>query len=105
VGNDADIAIWNPARSVKVSDSMMHDQAGFTPYAGRIVTGWPDTVLLRAGMLIDGEQCQGQPGDGRLLLRKAGEAATPFGRLAIKADEGRTIGATLIYLKAAIARN
>src|ERR1700726_2894449 len=96
IGNDADIAIWNPARSVKLSDSMMHDQAGFTPYAGRIVTGWPDTVLLRGRMLIDGAQCQGQPGDGRLLLRKAGEAATPTGRLASEMDEGRNFGATLI---------
>jgi dihydropyrimidinase len=96
VGNDADIAIWNPARSVELSDSMMHDQAGFTPYAGRIVTGWPDTVLLRGRMLIDGAQCQGQPGDGRLLLRKAGEAATPTGRLASEMDEGRNFGATLI---------
>jgi dihydropyrimidinase len=75
---------------------MMHDQAGFTPYAGRIVTGWPDTVLLRGRMLIDGAQCQGQPGDGRLLLRKAGEAATPTGRLASEMDEGRNFGATLI---------
>src|SRR6202045_4459561 len=96
VGNDADIAIWNPARSVKLSDSLMHDQAGFTPYAGRIVTGWPDTVLLRGRMLIDGAQCQGQPGDGRLLLRKAGEAATPTGRFAGEMDEGRNFGATLI---------
>src|SRR6202045_1734036 len=96
VGNDADIAIWDPARSVKLSDSLMHDQAGFTPYAGRIVTGWPDTVLLRGRMLIDGAQCQGQPGDGRLLLRKAGEAATPTGRFAGEMDEGRNFGATLI---------
>ena len=26
IGNDADIAIWNPARSVTLSDAMMHDR-------------------------------------------------------------------------------
>jgi len=96
VGNDADIAIWDPARSVKLSDSMMHDQAGFTPYAGRIVVGWPDTVLLRGRTLIDGERCHGRPGDGRLMLRAGGEAAMPSGRLVAEMDEARNFGAKVI---------
>jgi dihydropyrimidinase len=96
IGNDADIAIWNPTRGVTLSDTLMHDRAGFTPYAGRIVTGWPDTVLLRGRVLVDGEQCHGKPGEGRLMLRGGGEAATPSGRLAAEMDEARNFGARLI---------
>jgi hypothetical protein len=35
IGADADIAIWDPQREVTLSDDMMHDLAGNTPYAGR----------------------------------------------------------------------
>jgi dihydropyrimidinase len=96
IGQDADIAIWNPARRVTLSDAMMHDQAGFTPYAGRVVTGWPDSVLLRGRVLIDGEQCHGQAGEGRLMRREGGAAATPSGRLVAEMDEARNFGAKLI---------
>jgi dihydropyrimidinase len=96
IGNDADIAIWNPAHSVTLSDAMMHDRAGFTPYAGRVVTGWPDTVLLRGRVLIDGEQCHGRAGEGRLMLRGGGAAATPSGRLVAEMDEARNFGAKII---------
>jgi len=41
VGADADIAIWDPAREVTLSDAMMHDLTGYTPYAGRTLRGWP----------------------------------------------------------------
>ena len=47
VGADADIAIWDPAREVTLTDAMMHDLAGYTPYAGRKLRGWPVTVLSR----------------------------------------------------------
>ena len=34
-GYDADIAIWNPAKTVTITDAAMHDLTGFTPFAGR----------------------------------------------------------------------
>ena len=39
VGADADIAIWDPQREVTLSDAMMHDLAGYTPFAGRKLQG------------------------------------------------------------------
>jgi dihydropyrimidinase len=96
VGNDADIAIWDPRRSVTLSDAAMHDRTGYTPYAGRAIAGWPDTVLLRGRVLIDGGQCRGRAGEGRLMLRDGGEAATPSGRLVAEMDEARNFGAKLI---------
>jgi dihydropyrimidinase len=96
IGNDADIAIWNPTREVTLSDAMMHDRAGFTPYAGRTITGWPDTVLLRGRVLIDGEKCHGNPGEGRLMLRPGGDAAMPSGRLVAEMDPAQNFGARVI---------
>jgi dihydropyrimidinase len=96
VGNDADIAIWNPNRNVTLSDEMMHDRAGFTPYAGRTLKGWPDKVLLRGRVLVDGDQCLGRAGEGRLMRRGGGEAAKPTGRLVAEMDEARNFGAKLL---------
>ena len=41
IGADADIVVWDPKRQVTLADSMMHDGARYTPYAGRTITGWP----------------------------------------------------------------
>lgn len=96
IGCDADIAIWDPAREVTLTDAMMHDRGGYTPYAGRVVTGWPGTVLLRGRVLVDGETFSGHPGDGRLMLREGGAAATPSGRLVAEMDPARNFGASLL---------
>ena len=95
IGNDADIAIWNPDREVALSDSLMHDNTGYTPYAGRVVTGWPDTVLLRGKVLVEGGAFYGRSGDGRLMPRSGGIAAEPSGRLAPEMDPARNFGAEL----------
>ncbi len=34
-GYDADIAIWDPERTVTISDDLMHDRTGFTPFPAR----------------------------------------------------------------------
>src|SRR4029453_9427619 len=49
IGADADIVVWDPKRTVKLADGVTHDGAGYTPYVGRSVTGWPDTVVGRGG--------------------------------------------------------
>src|SRR5258707_716503 len=45
IGADADIAIWDPDREVTLSDALVHDLTGYTPFAGRILRGWPVTVF------------------------------------------------------------
>ena len=96
IGMDADIAIWDPLKKVTLSDAMMHDLAGFTPFAGNEITGWPETVLLRGKVLVEDGAFHGTPGDGRLMLRDGGRAAAPTGRLAAEMDPARNFGATLI---------
>ncbi|RZI38717.1 dihydropyrimidinase, partial [Herbaspirillum sp. HC18] len=52
VGTDADIAIWDPERRVRISQSLLHHGSDYTPYEGIEVTGWPVTTLLRGKLLV-----------------------------------------------------
>src|SRR6201991_2666194 len=96
VGADADIAIWDPDRRVTISDEMMHDLAGYTPFAGRSVQGWPATVLSRGRVIVDGGRLSAQPGSGKFFARSGGEAAKPLGRLVADMDPEQNFGAKLL---------
>ena len=96
VGADADIAIWDPDRRVTISDEMMHDLAGYTPFAGRSVQGWPATVLSRGRVVVDGGKLSAQPGSGKFFARSGGEAAKPLGRLVADMDPEQNFGAKLL---------
>lgn len=94
IGADADIAIWNPERCVELPEEL-HDNAGYNPFAGRTVTGWPETVLRRGEVIVREGAVTARPGTGRLLLRPAGEATMPTGRLSPEFDPSRNFGADL----------
>jgi dihydropyrimidinase len=96
IGADADIAIWDPARSVTLSDHVMHDRAGYTPYAGRTVRGWPVTVLSRGRVIVDDGKFLATPGSGQFLARSGGETAKPAGRLVADMNPETNFGAKLL---------
>lgn len=96
IGADADIALWDPDKRVTISDADMHDLAGYTPFAGRSVQGWPVTVLSRGRVIVDGGKLLVQPGSGQFLARSGGEAAKPTGRLVPDMDPEQNFGATLL---------
>jgi dihydropyrimidinase len=96
VGADADIAIWDPAREVTLSDSMMHDLTGYTPFAGRKLRGWPVTVLSRGRVIVADGKRSVEAGSGRFLPRTGGEAAKPTGRLMPDMDPEQNFGARLL---------
>ncbi len=95
IGADADIAIWDPAREVTLADAMMHDLAGYTPYAGRTLRGWPVTVLSRGRVVVTDGKLVAEPGSGQFLARGGGEAAKPTGRLVPDMDPEQNFGAKL----------
>ncbi|HEX8168495.1 MAG TPA: dihydropyrimidinase [Beijerinckiaceae bacterium] len=96
IGADADLAIWDPEKRVTLGDAAVHDRAGYTPYAGRTVQGWPVTVLRRGEVVVaDGALCAA-PGSGRFLPRTGGPAAEPPGRLEAEMDPQRNFGAVLL---------
>ncbi|HLN10488.1 MAG TPA: dihydropyrimidinase [Xanthobacteraceae bacterium] len=96
VGADADLAIWNPERKVTLTAAMMHDLSGYTPYEGREIVGWPETVLSRGRVIVDGGSLLAKPGSGQFLARNAGAAAEPTGRVGPELDPARNFGATLV---------
>ena len=95
-GYDADIAIWDPARTITIADEAMHDRTGFTPFAGRNVTGWPEHVLVRGEDVVTAGSLRARPGSGRWLRRDGGPAAEPTGRLTADMDPQRNFGAALL---------
>jgi len=95
IGSDADVAIWDPKKSVTFSDKTVKDRAGYTPWKGRTVKGWPTTVLLRGEVLVENDKLKAKPGSGQFLARKAGKAAEPLGRATLEFDPRRNFGAKL----------
>lgn len=69
VGADADLAVWNPDREVRISASMLHDQVGYTPYEGRTLRGWPEIVTSRGRIVVRDGALHAQRGSGVFLAR------------------------------------
>lgn len=68
-GSDADLVIWNGDESRVVDGSTMHSNAGYSPYDGWKVTGWPQMTLSRGEVVATGVDVTGGPGRGRLVAR------------------------------------
>jgi len=94
IGFDADIVLWDPQKTVTLTDSL-HCNTGYNPFAGRSITGWPEIVLRRGEVIVADGALRAEAGSGRLLLREAGEATRPTGRLAPEFDPARNFGAAL----------
>ena len=73
-GSDADIVIWNPNDTRTIDGSTMHSNAGYSPYDGWQVTGWPELTISRGEIIArateTGIDVMGAPGRGRLAERK-----------------------------------
>jgi dihydropyrimidinase len=69
VGMDADIGIWDPNKEIHLSDRLVHDRSGYTPYAGRVIRGWPTTVLCRGSVVVSDNRFHAKAGSGRFLSR------------------------------------
>ncbi len=48
---------------------MVEDRTGFTPYAGRTVTGWPETVLCRGRVIVAEGAVTAEAGSGAPIRR------------------------------------
>ncbi|AXI43990.1 dihydropyrimidinase [Sulfitobacter sp. SK011] len=67
IGSDADIVIWDPSREVTITNDILHHNVDYTPYEGRKITGWPETVISRGDIVVRDAQLQSQPGRGVFL--------------------------------------
>jgi len=48
---------------------MMHDAVGYTPYEGHLYKGWPEIVLSRGRIVVEGGQLKVERGSGQFLAR------------------------------------
>jgi dihydropyrimidinase len=80
VGADADLAIWDPEKKVRVTKELVHDQTGYTPYEGRELKGWPVTVLSRGEVIVEDGKLNAERGRGQFLARAPSAALEPLGR-------------------------
>jgi dihydropyrimidinase len=72
VGADADIVLWDPTKEHTISAATHHMRTDYNVYEGMTVTGWPDKVLLRGNVIVDGDAWKGETGSGQFLRRKTG---------------------------------
>jgi dihydropyrimidinase len=70
VGADADIAIWDADRKVRLTQNLMQHGSDYTPYEGFEVTGWPIKTLVRGEVVADDGRIVGAPGFGQFLPRE-----------------------------------
>ena len=78
VGSDADIVVFDPDRVHEISVRTHHSKIDYNLYEGTRVTGMPELVLVRGGVVVDGDELVAQPGHGQFVKRaRIGEAATP----------------------------
>jgi dihydropyrimidinase len=82
VGRDADLALWDPAKRVRLSNALMRHAIDYTPYEGMEVTGWPVLTMRRGEVVMRDGAVQAEPGTGRFLPRGPYDFIAPRGALA-----------------------
>ena len=80
VGSDADIVIFDPNKSVTLTNASMHHGGDFTPYEGYRTQGYPVATYVRGKLIFDGQTVVGEPGYGRYLARDVYGEIAPLGR-------------------------
>ena len=80
VGCDADIVIFDPSKSVTLTNARMHHGGDYTPYEGYRTQGYPVATYVRGTLVFDGEKVVGAPGHGQFLARAPYPMIKPRGR-------------------------
>lgn len=89
VGADADIALWDPARKVTLTNALMQHAVDYSPYEGIEVTGWPVATLRRGQVVMQDGHVQAEPGSGKFLRRETNPFTAPRGSFANGFDPTR----------------
>jgi len=95
IGADADLAIWDPDLEVEITASALHDNAGYTPYEGRRITGWPTTVINRGTIVVDQGELKVDRGAGRFQPCDKPDPARPLGRIQPELNPETNFGAQI----------
>jgi dihydropyrimidinase len=69
-GKDADIVIYDPNKSVTISNEKMHSAVDHTIWEGKELTGYPEKVYSRGKLVYENGEFKGERGYGRFVKRK-----------------------------------
>ena len=66
VGYDADFTVVDMGQRREITDDWIATPAGWTPFAGMVVRGWPVATVVRAQVVMREDEVLGEPA-GRLV--------------------------------------
>lgn len=69
IGADADITIFDPSRRRIISAKELETPAGWSPYDGLEVHGWPTSVISRGEVIMSQGHINAVPGRGEFMRR------------------------------------
>lgn len=67
VGSDADIVVWNPNATRKISKDTHHHNCDFNIFEGMVCHGVPEIVLVRGRVCVEDGEVRVVEGHGRFL--------------------------------------
>jgi len=70
IGSDADLVIYDPQKRLTLSAQALHQRVDYCPYEGRVVQGYPRTVLLRGEVIVQDGEFVGRPGQGEFVAAR-----------------------------------
>ena len=73
-GSDADIVLVNPSREALLEGAKLHSEAGYTPYEGMKLKGFPSIVISRGEVVIQKGRFLGSYGRGKFLKREVSKS-------------------------------
>ena len=85
-GSDADIAIIDPAKRVRLSRDMLHANVDYSAYEGFEVQGWPVCTISRGEVIARNGTLCGKPGRGQFLKRS--RTSPPPDSAALRSETG-----------------
>ncbi|HVY17656.1 MAG TPA: dihydropyrimidinase [Rhodopila sp.] len=80
-GTDADIVLWDPTKTVTLTNALAQHVIDYTPYEGMQVTGWPVMTLRRGEVVMRDGKVQAEPGSGQYLARAPYDMIEPTGNV------------------------
>lgn len=73
------IVLWDPAKRVTLTNSLMHHAIDYTPYEGIEIIGWPVATVAHGRVVMRDGQIHAEPGEGRFLPRGPYDFIKPRG--------------------------
>ena len=70
-GSDADLVVWDPNDSRVIEGATMHSAAGYSPYDGWEIKGWPSFTISRGEIVAAGSEILASPGRGLAVPRQS----------------------------------